>query len=326
MKRLLVAVVCLGVALLSISPALAQTKSSGQKSQNSKQKGKSGKGGKSSGSKNAGKSAPKGGGAGPGSTKQSGTSQGNKPKTDTKVKGGVDTKASSSTVEDDGASGPDKAFNYGALTSVALYNGKDLTGWSLRRADGKNAWKPDGPMLTNTEPGTDLVSDRKFSDFELHLEVNVPKNGNSGVYLQGRYEIQIADSAGATDLTNGMMGAIYGKAAPRLNAAKPANEWQTLDVHFQQALRDESGAIIAKARVTIILNDEIIADNVEIDGVTGGALDAAEGTPGPLMLQGDHTAVQYRNILIKELPSRSLPPAVMDDEPGAKPPPPIDKG
>jgi hypothetical protein len=111
-----------------------------------------------------------------------------------------------------------------------------------------------------------------------------------------------------------MMGAIYSKLAPLINAAKPAGQWQTLDVHFLQAVRDKSGAIVAKPMVTVILNDELIADRAEIDGVTGGALDNEEGTPGPIMLQGDHTAVQYRNLIIRPLPSRKAPAEEPEEE------------
>ena len=217
----------------------------------------------------------------------------------------------------------EKVEDYAAQPLRRLFNGKDLTGWRLREPNGKNTWKVENGVLINEGQGTDLVTDDKFSDCELHLEFNVPAGGNSGVYLQGRYEIQICDSAGQTQLTDSMLGAIYGKVAPAKNPAKPAGEWQTLDVHFQQAVRDTSGKVVLKPVVTIILNDEIIADRVEIDGVTGGALDTEEGTPGPLMLQGDHTAVQYRNILLRPLPPRKPLPA--EEEVKEVPPPPSDK-
>ncbi|MBM3493658.1 MAG: DUF1080 domain-containing protein [Armatimonadetes bacterium] len=212
--------------------------------------------------------------------------------------------------------------NYGALPITKLFNGKDLTGWKLRHPEGKNFWTVTNGVLANTESGTDLVSDEKFTDFELHVEVNVPKGGNSGVYLQGRYEIQVSDSFGMTDLTNSMMGAIYSKIVPSMNAAKPVGEWQTLDVHFQQAVKDASGAVVSKAIVTVVLNDEIIVDRGEIDGPTGGALDAVEGTPGPIMLQGDHTAVQYRNLIVRKLPAREPPKADEEEDPPIPPKPP----
>lgn len=209
--------------------------------------------------------------------------------------------------------------NFGALPVARLFNGKDLAGWKLRDPNGKQSWSVVDGVLTNTDKGTDLVSEEKFTDFELHVEVRVPKGGNSGVYLQGRYEIQIGDTAGMTDLTNSMMGAIYSKIAPKMNAAKPAGEWQSLDVHFMQAVRDKTGAVVLKPMVTVILNDEIIIDRGEIDGPTGGALDADEGTPGPIMLQGDHTAVEYRNIIIRKLPPRELPAEDEEEEPPIPP-------
>ncbi len=214
-------------------------------------------------------------------------------------------------------------MNYGALPLSRLFNGSDLKGWKLRDPNGKNCWTVTDGVLANTDRGTDLITEEKFTDFELHIEVRVPKGGNSGVYLQGRYEIQVGDSAGMTDLTNSMMGAIYSKIAPKMNAAKPAGEWQTLDVHFMQAVKDSTGAIISKATATVILNDELIIDLAEIDGPTGGALDNEEGTPGPLMLQGDHTAVEYRNIIIRKLPPRE-PPKPDDDEEPPIPPKPAD--
>jgi len=214
----------------------------------------------------------------------------------------------------------DAAANYGALPLKTLFAGKDLKGWHLRHPNGKNAWHVADGLLSNTEKGSNLVTDEKFEDFELHAEVNVPKGGDSGIYLQGRYEVQIADSAGVKDLTDSMMGAIYGKIPPSMNAAKPAGEWQTLDIHFMQAVRDRSGKIVQRPVVTIILNDEIVVRGVEIAGVASGALDNEEGTPGPLMLEGDHTAVQFRNILIRPLPPRKSPDVEAMEQPVEVPP------
>ena len=247
-----------------------------------------------------------------------------KPKSDT---GGADKKADVSDGKAQGAPKSDSktqkqsepTINYGALPVTRLFNGKDLSGWKLRHPDGKQSWSVVDGVLTNSDKGTDLVSEEKFTDFELHVEVRVPKGGNSGVYLQGRYEVQVSDAAGMSDLTNSMMGAVYSKIAPRINAAKPAGEWQSLDVHFLQAVRDKSGAIVMKPMVTVILNDEIIIDRGEIDGPTGGALDSNEGTPGPIMLQGDHTAVEYRNIVIRKLPPRELPSDDDEEEPPIPP-------
>lgn len=179
---------------------------------------------------------------------------------------------------------------------IALFNGKDLTGWHARDKRHKNNWVVEpGGILHNKATGSDLISDVKLMDHELHIEFKVPKRGNSGVYLQGRYEVQVADSYGRRPGRH-MCGAIYGKIAPKVNASKPAGEWQTYDIKFYSARRGPDGKIIKKARITVVHNGKLIIDNAEIDGLTGGAVDRKEGTPAGLMLQGDHTEVWYRNI------------------------------
>jgi hypothetical protein len=119
----------------------------------------------------------------------------------------------------------------------------------------------------------------------LHAELRVPAGGNSGIYLRGRYEVQIQDSAGQA-LDPLRMGGIYGFIAPTVDAARPAGEWQTLDVE------------LVGRRVTVALNGTTIIDGQEIPGITGGALDSDESAPGPIMLQGDHSAIEFRNMAI----------------------------
>jgi hypothetical protein len=131
-----------------------------------------------------------------------------------------------------------------------------------------------------------LRTDREFEDFRLTLEVRLPKGGNSGVYLRGRYEIQTVDSHGRPPSKGGTMGAIYDRIAPTANAAKPAGEWNTYE------------AILADRHVTVIINGQKVIDNQPIEGCTGGAIDADDAKPGPIYFQGDHTAVEYRNITI----------------------------
>jgi len=179
---------------------------------------------------------------------------------------------------------------------IPLFNGKDLTGWHVRDKNRKNNWTVENGELVNKATGTDLISDVKLMDHELHIEFNVPPGGNSGVYLQGRYEVQVQDTAGQKNLTPHMCGAIYGKITPKLNAAKPAGQWQTYDIKFYSARLGPDGKVARKARITVIHNGKLIIDNAQIDGVTGSAVDNKEGTPAGLMLQGDHTAVRYRNI------------------------------
>jgi len=195
------------------------------------------------------------------------------------------------------------------VKGAKLFNGKDLTGWKLRNPDGRQSWSVvDGVLVNETshdKPGTDICTVKKFGDCKLHIEFNVPKGGNSGVYLQGLYEVQVADSPGPR-LGPGMCGAIYGKIVPSVNVCKPAGEWQSFDIMFRQARVNESGDVVEKARITVMQNGKKIIDNKEIDGKTGGALPGKEGQPGPLMLQGNHSSIQYRNIMLRPI-SRSIP-------------------
>ena len=174
--------------------------------------------------------------------------------------------------------------------AVKLFNGKDMTGWKARHTD-RNGWKVVKGVLVNKTPSSDLVTEQEFEDFKLHVECNVPKNGNSGVYLRGRYEVQVEDIFGSGEgagvkLDSVHMGGIYGFLAPTENVAKKAGEWQSYDI------------TLVGRRVTVVLNGKTIIDNQEIPGITGGAINSNEGTPGPIFLQGDHTDVSYRNIAI----------------------------
>lgn len=175
---------------------------------------------------------------------------------------------------------------------ISLFNGKDLTGWHLREADAHNGWKAEHGELTNTPPSADLVSDRKFQDFDLHYEYKYPAGSNSGVYLRGRYEIQIQDDYGKAPESH-INGAIYGVVTPSSNPTKHAGEWQTVNAH------------IVGNRVTVELNGVRTIDNAPLR-VTGGALDDHESEPGPIMLQGDHGAVTFRNVRIRPIGRQAL--------------------
>jgi hypothetical protein len=169
--------------------------------------------------------------------------------------------------------------------AIKLFNGRDLTGWKLRSPERGNCWAVENSVLTNKTPCVDLISEQKFSDFKLHVEFQIIPRGNSGVYLRGRYEAQIQDDLGKA-LDTLRMGGIYGFLKPATAALKKAGEWQTYDI-----------TLIGR-RVTVVLNGQTIIANEEIPGLTGGALDSHEGEPGPLMLQGDHTKVLFRDITI----------------------------
>jgi hypothetical protein len=180
---------------------------------------------------------------------------------------------------------------------IVLFDGKDMTGWHPQAPmNPARPWNPlplgweivDGAMHNPNPPAADIVSDQKFKDFKLEVEFKVEAKTNSGVYLRGRHEIQIEDDYGKQPgvLTH---GAIYGFVAPAEEASKPAGEWQTLE------------ATIIGNRVTIIMNGKKIHDNVVIPAITGGALDTNEGDPGPIMLQGDHSKVYYRKVVVTPL-------------------------
>ena len=165
---------------------------------------------------------------------------------------------------------------------VQLFNGKDMSGW---KAMGENQWVVENGVLRSPKSGSNLVSEQKFTDFKLHIEFRCPKGSNSGVYLRGRYEVQIEDSYGKEPQKD-YMGAVYGFIKPLVMAAKPAREWQTYDI-----------TLVGRV-ITVVANGKTIICNQEIPGITGGALDSQEGQPGPLMIQGDHGPIEYRNIVL----------------------------
>lgn len=165
---------------------------------------------------------------------------------------------------------------------VNLFNGKNLLGW---HAAGENQWIVEGGILKSPKSGSNLISDKKFDDFKLHLEFRYPKGSNSGIYLRGRYEVQISDSKGM-EADEGLFAGVYGFLPPNEMVAKDAGEWQTFDITLVGRL------------VTVVANGVTVISNQNIPGITGGALDSREGEPGPLLIQGDHGPVEFRNITI----------------------------
>ena len=174
---------------------------------------------------------------------------------------------------------------------VSLFDGKTLGGWKPH-GRGASAWTVDGGALANPRRSVNLYTERKFTNFELHVEVKLNNKGNSGVYLRGRKEVQVFDSFAKADkaLKHWDCGGIYSLHAPSTNASKAPGEWQTLDI------------TCVGRTVTVVLNGVTVVDKKTVDRPTGGELDRNEGQPGPLMLQGDHSAVWYRTLWIKPLP------------------------
>jgi 3-keto-disaccharide hydrolase len=177
-----------------------------------------------------------------------------------------------------------------------------------KQVDNPSGWIVEKGELICVKPhgGNDILTEKKFTDFELHIEFQA--TSNSGVYLQGRYEIQVDNSLNAKPgkdgkLPNTMCGAIYGQIPPSKNMAKPPMEWQSFDVTFR-APRGANGKVTEPARVTLIWNGEKVIDDAPIKGPTGAALDGKVLEPGPLLLQGDHGRVAFRNIKIRPLSSK----------------------
>lgn len=166
---------------------------------------------------------------------------------------------------------------------VALITDEGLAGWASRDPRRKLGWKIEDGVLENGEHDVDIVSGPRFRDFRMHLEYRVAENCNSGVYLRGRYELQILGNKAIQP--HGNM-AVYSRLSPSKNPLRDFDEWQSLDVTF------------VGRWVTVTLNGEVVHDGEYLDGITGGALDPWEETPGPLMLQGDHGKIYFRNIVV----------------------------
>lgn len=209
-----------------------------------------------------------------------------------------------------------------AQTVTMPFNGKDLTGWKIKGDAAKSKWAvgtsamdeknpgkltftPLGtdtkvPELVNAATGSlDLSSDAKFGDGVFELEFMVPKGSNSGIYMMGEYEIQILDSFGRTKVGPGDLGGLYNAAAPTVNAAKKPGEWQKFVIDFQAPKFDAAGKKTSNAKfVKVTLNDQVIHENVEMKGPTPGGLTGREAATGPLMFQGDHGPVSFRNLRV----------------------------
>ena len=168
---------------------------------------------------------------------------------------------------------------------IKLFNGKDLSGWKMSKP-GPPAWTVQNGTLVSPGNGPELTTDAKFQDFKLHVEFNCGKDANSGVYLRGRYETQV-ETESQGEPPSHHTGGIYGFLAPNPEQPRSPDVWQTFDI-----------TLIGR-HVTVVLNGKTVIDNQEIPGITGGAVDSNEGTPGPIYLQGSEKGhVAYRNLVI----------------------------
>jgi hypothetical protein len=166
---------------------------------------------------------------------------------------------------------------------IRLFNGVDLAGWHV--VQGNNEWEVAGGVLRNVKTGGNLVTNQTFTDFQLQLEFRYATRGNSGVYLRGRYEVQILDGPTEEPAAD-LQGAIYGFLTPSEIVTNGPDEWNTFDITLVGRL------------VTVVVNGKTVISEQGIPGITGGALDSDEGAPGPILLQGDHSPIEYRNIVL----------------------------
>lgn len=168
----------------------------------------------------------------------------------------------------------------------SLFDGTTLNQWKPLESERQNQWEAQDGLLVNPRSGVNLITEEKFTDFKLHIEARYPAQSNSGIYLRGRYEVQVEDSYGK-EPSSILFGGVYGFLTPNEIAAKKAGEWQVFEI-----------TLIGR-RVTIVANGKTVINDQIIPGITGGAIDSKEGTPGPIMLQGDHGVVAFRNISIQ---------------------------
>ena len=171
---------------------------------------------------------------------------------------------------------------------IALFNGKDITGWKALNPDTAMKWTVEDGILRNAPPTTDIISERNFWNFELHVDFRIIQNSNSGIGLRGRYEIQILEDHGQPPNSHGS-GALYSRVPPSVNASKPAGEWQSYDIR------------LVGRTLTVVFNGTKVLDKVEVEGLTAIAENADEGEPGPFILQGDHSYVEIKNFVVTPL-------------------------
>ena len=173
-------------------------------------------------------------------------------------------------------------------TPVELFNGKDLTGWKALNPTADVKWTYQDGILRNAPPTTDLISERTFWNFELHVDFRIIANSNSGIGLRGRYEIQILEDYGKPVNTHGA-AALYSRVAPSVNASKPAGEWQSYDIR------------LVGRTLTVVHNGIKVLDKIEVEGLTAIANNADEALPGPFILQGDHSYVEIKSFRVTPL-------------------------
>jgi hypothetical protein len=171
---------------------------------------------------------------------------------------------------------------------IQLFNGKDLSGWKGLNPSAEMKWSVVDGVLRNAPPTTDIISERQFWNFKLHMDFRIVEHSNSGIGLRGRYEIQILDDYGRPPQSHGA-AALYSRIAPSVNASKPAGEWQSYDIRLVG--RD----------LTVVHNGTKVLDKVHVDGLTAIAENSNEAEPGPFVVQGDHSYVEIKSFVVTPL-------------------------
>lgn len=201
--------------------------------------------------------------------------------------------------------------------AVTPFNGNNLDGWTTKQPAERSQWKVGEATLKEDNPreiafkeggnqlvnvrgkGVDAYTEAKFGSCVIELEVMVPKGSNSGIYVMGEYEVQVYDSYGREKLGGGDMGAIYGAAPPATNSTKKPGEWNKYHIEFHAPKFDSDGKKTANAKFAkVVLNGKTLHENVEMKGPTPSGVTGKEHAKGPIMFQGDHGPVAYRNIRI----------------------------
>ena len=191
-------------------------------------------------------------------------------------------------------------------SSTQLFNGNDLTGWVQSKDGSTPKWKVENDYF-EVVPGTgDIQTQEVFEDFNLHAEFWIPylpnktgqDRGNSGIFLQGRYEIQILDTWNNETYLDGICGALYKLIAPSANMSLPPEQWQTYDINFRAPRLDEDGRVREKGEVSVVLNGQVVIERGLFERGTGSAAKQKQGIPGPIRLQDHGSPVRFRNLVV----------------------------
>jgi len=215
------------------------------------------------------------------------------------------------------------ASEFGRSDWQRIFNGKNLDGWQVKGDEKKSKWAVGTAAVSSEDPkllvnkggqgeminlaqehgdSIDIYSKAKFGNCRIELDLMVPKGSNSGIYVMGEYEVQVLDSWGKEKMENSDMGAVYGAAPPPVNACKEPGQWQKYIIEFVAPKFDANGKKIKNAKfLKIELNGQLLHENLEMPGPTPGGVTGNEAPVGPIMFQGNHGPVAYRNIMIKPL-------------------------